>query len=197
MRAVQPYTIIRKFKTSVGFNLDPAVAGALSGNKIKLNSAYDPTGDLGSGQPLGYDQYTALYQRAAVIGWMVKIQLVSIDNTYPIVVGFTPMVSSTLLTAYDHYRELPGTVSTVVTPDVDKNFLSCKGRVKHFFLPRSARLLGDDTVTHGVGSDPSRILYGHIWAQALDKANDTNVVRIVMDVHQVVVFYVPEIPSRS
>lgn len=196
-RTVQPYSITRIVKTCQSFNLDPGAAGSLNSLQFKLNSAYDPSGNLGAGQPLGYDQYTALYQRAGVVSWRMKLELVSTDNTYPIVVGMTPMVSSTALTSYNHYKELPGTVSTIVTPDVDKNFLKAKGGVKRWFMPKSGRMFADDTITHGVGSDPSRILYLHLWAQDLSAANDTAAVRCVATLYQTVRFYVPEIPTRS
>lgn len=196
-RTTQPYSITRILKTCQSFNLDPGAAGALNSITFKLNSAYDPSGSLGAGQPLGYDQYTALYQRAGVVSWRLKLELVSTDNTYPIVVGCTPMVSSTALTSYNHYKELPGTVSTVVTPDVDKNFLYAKGGIKKWFMPKSGRMFADDTITHGVGADPSRILYLHLWAQDLSAANDTAAVRCIATLYQTVRFYVPEIPARS
>lgn len=196
LRSVQPYTLTRNLKSVAHFNVD-AGAGTIYVNTVNLNSAFDPTGVIGSGQPLGFDQYTALYQRCAVVKWSVKLEVCSTDNTNPIMIGFTPLVTSTGLSTYDHYKELPGTVSTILTPDVDKSKLFAKGGVKRYFLPPSARLMSDDTVTHGVGGNPSRILYGHIWVQSMDEASDPSNVRVIATIWQTVVFYVPEIPSRS
>ena len=93
IRTVQPYMISRNLKTVVVFSID-AGAGTIYQQSVKLNSAFDPTGTLGSGQPLGFDQYTALYQRCAVVKWSVKLEICSTDNTNPLVIGFTPLPGS-------------------------------------------------------------------------------------------------------
>lgn len=197
-RTLTPYSITRTLKTVIGgVTLDGGAAGAIAMWKLKLNSAFDPTGDINSQQPMGFDQYSALYQRCAVVKWFVKVELASTDNTYPIVVGCTPIVSATALTTYSHYKEQPGTVSVLVTPDVDKNKFTCRGGVKRFFLPKSASMLADDTITHGVTGDPSRLLYLHLWAQDLAITNDVANVRAIVTLYQTVVFYVPEVPARS
>jgi len=195
-RSVQPYSIVRKLKTCTTFSLDPA-AGAIATQLLCLNSAYDPTQAIGAGQPLGFDQYTSLYQRVAVLGWSVHLQIVSTDNTNPLVVGFCPLVSGSALTSYQHYRELPANKSVIVTPDIDKNILMARGKVKTYFMPKSGRMLSDDTVTHGIGGDPSRKLYGHIYAEDMNLSADPSTVRIVATITQIVCFYVPEVPARS
>lgn len=199
-RTVQPFQIVRTMKSVVAFAIDPAGAGALGAIGtpwLKLNSGYDPTGILGSGQPLGYDQYTALYKRAAVAKWSCKIEICTVDNTTPICVGFTPTISSTALTNYNHYKELPGTVSSIVTPDVDKLTMFARGGVKKYFMPKSGRMLSDDQCTHAIGSDPTNLLYGHIWAQPMDQSSDAGIIRGVITIWQTVIFYQPEVPARS
>lgn len=194
---LQPKSIVRRFKTVKYFTLNP-VAGDLYSQQLKLNSPFDPNGGAGSEQPLGWDQYTALYQRSAVVSWSVNIEAVSTDNTNPIKIGFTPMVSSTGLTEYQHYMELPATVSTVLTPDIDKTLLRSRGGVKKWFLPRGGRMLADDTLSHGTSAgDPSRILYGHVWAEAMDGAADPATVHFTVTMWQTCVLYVPAIPARS
>lgn len=195
VRTVQPYSMVRRLKTVFAGSMD--AAAVVTAKLIKLNSAYDPTGDIGTGQALGFDQYTALYQRCAVVGWKVKIEYCTTDNTYPVCVGFTPMVKSSALNDYSYYKELPGTVSSIVTPDQDKVTLTSKGGVKKFFLPPGGKLLTDDTLTHGVAGDPSRILYGHLWYGALDGSSDPPAMRYIVTIEQLVVFFVPEIPARS
>lgn len=195
-RSVQPYAVTRVLR-SVCRSSQNLNAGTLTALTVLLNSAYDPTGIFGAGQPLGYDQYTALYQRVAVVGWKVIIEACTADNTNPVVIGFTPMVGASALSDFQHYKELPGTVSRIMTPDVDKLIFTAKGGVKKYFMPRSGRMLSDDTVTHGVGGNPSRLLYGHLFLQAMDGTADPGVVNLVVTIVQKVVFYVPEIPSRS
>lgn len=193
---VQPYTIVRTVKSVKEFAIDPD-AGSIYVQTIKLNSCYDPTGTIGSGKPLGFNEYAALYQRSAVIGWSAKLEFVSSDNTYPVVCGICPIADSTGLASFMHYKESKGNRSAIMTPDIDKITVFNRGGVKSWFLPKSANMLSDDTLTHGTAGDPSRILYGHIYAQAMDATSNPGAARVVLTLTQKVVFYVPKTPARS
>lgn len=197
MRMAQPYSIVRKMRTVKHVNLNP-IAAALTLVQLKLNSTFDPHGSAGATQPLGFDQYSTLYKKSAVIGWSVELEIVTVDNSIPTKVGFTPMTQSSGLSAYEHYMELPSTVSTVMTPDIDKAHLRSRGGVKRWLLPPGGKLMTDDTlyVTNDT-ADPTRILYGHLWAQAMDSAADPSAVLITCVITQTVVFFDPKIPDRS
>lgn len=195
-RTVQPYTMARTFKTVTYKSLNPG-AGTIATAILNLNSAFDPTGNIGAEQPLAFDQYTALYKRYAVIKWGVKMEFVSTDNSNPVVVGFTPKTDNTALTAYAHYKEAPGTVSGVITPDIDKFVLYTKGRVSPYFLPKGGKILTDDTLSALISADPSKLLYGHLWAQDIAASADPSAVNCILTIYQTVVFYDPVIPSRS
>lgn len=193
---LQPYSVVRKLKTALVWAHNPA-AGNINVYQLKLNSAYDPNGNLGSSQPLGYDQMAALYSRYCVISYAIHMKAVSTDNTNAIVVGFTPRTEATDLTTYLHYLECPGTVSRHMTPDIDKIEYGSKGRIKKFLLPLGGKMLTDDTVAAATGSDPSKILYGHVWMQSLDATSDPSTVTIVGILYQTIVFFDPIIPARS
>lgn len=195
-RTVQPKSCIRAFKTCTYGALNPG-AGAISVTKQNLNSCFDPTGEAGSGQPLGWDQMTALYNKYCVVAWSVKFEWVSTDNTNALIVGFTPTTSSTALTNYAHYKELPGTVSAIITPDIDRGRLFSKGGVKKWFMPRGGKILSNENLTSSTGGSPTNILYGHMFAQSIDGSADPATVNFIMTVYQKVVFFDPVIPSRS
>lgn len=194
-RAVQPYSIVRKLKTVANFAID--TGAGVTREYYKLNSAFDPSGSVSANQPLGFDQYTSLYNRYCVVNYAVKLEFVTTDNTHPIVVGHTPSTSSTALASFSHYKESPGTTSMVLTPDIDKGRLFTRGKIKPFLLPRGGKYLTDDDVNALVTADPSKILYGHVWAQPMDTTSDPATVRIIATIYQTVVFYDPVIPSRS
>lgn len=192
-RAVQPYSIVRKLKTNFYYSLDPGT-GTVASLIFGLNNAFDPTLSSGTQQGLGFDQYAALYQRYCVVGYDITFKMVTTENTNPVIVGFTPMPGySTALTTYSHYAELPGTVQRLLTPDTDKAFMKAKGKVKPHFLPKGGKMLTDDTLSAGVTTNPSRTLYGHIYAQSMDQAADCSATKLSITVTQTVVFYVPEV----
>lgn len=196
-RAVQPYSIVRKLKTVRQFDLNCG-AGSIYVETVKLNAGDDPTGTLGSLQPLGWDQYAALYQRACVIGWDVKVEACSTDNTNAIVVGFAPMVESSGLTQYEHYKEQAACVSRIMTPDIDKIVFGSRGSVKRWLLPQGGRMLSDANLAGGVTTtDPNKVLYGHLFAQAMDNSADPAVVHCIVTITQIVAFFQPIVPSRS
>lgn len=194
-RSLSPYSIVRRLISCYSTSLDPA-SGFLSYAHLNLNSAYDPTGSLTANQPLGFDQYTALYKRYCVIGWSLKLEWCSTDNTIPIMVGFTPLEDTTKR-EFQHYKELPHTVSSIVTPDIDKLTQFTRGGIKRQMLPGGGKLLSDDTLSASVSANPSRMLYGHIWAQPMDTTVDPTNVKVVLTLYQTIVFFVPETPARS
>lgn len=194
-RALTPYSVARRLVSVYSTSLDPA-AGASAYGYLFLNSAFDPTGSLTGQQPMGFDQYAALYKRYCVIGYSLKLEWCSSDNSVPVMVGFTPLEDTTKRTL-EHYKELPGTVSSIVTPDIDKLTMFARGGVKRRMLPRGGRLLSDDTLCAAVTADPDRTLKGHIWAHAMNMTGDPTSVNCVITLYQTVVFFVPESPSRS
>lgn len=198
MSAGIPPTLVRRMVTSYSFGLDPGAAGAITTQQINLNSAYDPAGTLSATQqPLGMDQYEALYNKYCVVGWKLTVECALLDNSYPCVVGFTPSTSASALTSAGHYRELLGTVSRLATPDIDKIVFGAKGGVKKWLLPVGGKILSDDECTASVGASPSRLLYGHFWIQSLDSGADAGVCRVLVKQEQIVCFFDRKTPSRS
>lgn len=192
-----PKTIVRKLKTSFSLSLDPST-GNIATYLFNLNSAHDPLGNASATQQgLGADQYDALYKRYTIVGWKVKVEAVSTDNSAPIVIGFTPTAQDTALTNYNHYKELPATVSRIMTPDIDKVYFSTKGSVKKWLLPYGGRILIDDTLSAEMGSSPSKILFGHLWAQGANTGADPGAVYVIGTLEQVIVYYDTKIPARS
>lgn len=197
IRTLQPFSIARWLNTSMYFYLDCG-AGTLTAQQLHLNSAFDPMGTLSATQqPLGFDQYASLYKRTCVIAWRLAFEAVSTDNTHPVVVGFTPTTQSSALTSFSHYRELPATVQRTVTPDLDKLFFSARGGIKKWLTPRGGKILSNEDLTATTSADPNQILYGHVYAQAMDGAADPAKIHFTVKLRQLVVFFDPVVPARS
>lgn len=191
-----PASVTRRVRTVFYQTWNLAAASALAGGLVKLNSAFDPSGDFGSGQPLTHDQYSALYRKYQVMGFSVKAEIVTTDNTYPLVVGFTPLTTGTLLTSYQHYKEFGQTVSTLVSPDQDKSYLFCKGSCKRYLAPVSNFYALDDAQAL-ISADPAKMVYGHLWAQPVETGIDPGSVHVVLTLTQVIRYFDRETPARS
>lgn len=193
-----PYTKVVELKTSFLGQHNPA-AGTIGVDTIALNGANDPTLAMGAGQPLYWDQWTAMYRRYCVIGWKIDFQVVTTDNTNPTVFGFCPLTTSTALANHLAYKEVAGNISAVCTPDIDKNYLSAKGSVEKYLLgaKRRGRMLSDDNLYALTSANPTNVLYGHIYTQAFDQSADPAVINYCATLKQIVVFFDPIVPGRS
>jgi len=194
---MQPKTMVRELKTVTFAALNPA-AGAIDIKQLQLNSANDPTGTLNTEQPRFYDQYTAMYSYNCVIGWKVFIEYAtSGDDAVAVVVGFTPTTTTTNQADYASYKELPATKSLILTKDVDKSALGAAGSVKRWLMPRGGRILTERDLCAVSNTNPSQMLYGHVWAQAIDKTADPALINCIITIKQVVVFFNPVVPAQS
>lgn len=196
-RTLQPYSIARWMTTATYLALNPA-AGAITVSTLVLNSGFDPLGSASATQqPLGFEQYEALYNRYCVIGWKIGLECCSTDNSNPVVVGFTPLPTITTLTSFQHYKELPSTVQRIITPDIDKVVFGMRGSVKRWLLPRGGKMLSDTDLSAVTTAYPTKILYGHLYAHAMDVTADPALVHCVIKLRQLVVFFDPKVPARS
>lgn len=196
-RTLTPFTLTRWLPTATYFALNPG-AGTVDSKILYLNSAHDPTGTVSATQsPLGFNQYEALYQRYCIIAYKITFEIVSTDNTHPLIFGFTPSRDVTVLSSWQHYKELPGTVQRVITPDVDKNYIKVKGSIKKWLAPKGSKMLSNEELCAQVTANPSRTLFGHVYVQAMDGAADPASVHVAVRMSQMTVFFEPVIPARS
>lgn len=193
-----PQAITRRLTTTFRANIDPAAASAITASIFALNGAYDPTLALGGVQPLFFDQYNAMYQQYVVLGWDVLIECVSGDNTNPVIVGFTPMTTSTALTTPEHYIESKGTTHKVMTQDIDKIVIRNRGSIKKWLRPNGGSLINDATYCGSPSTNPTTVLFGHLWVAALSyTGTDPSAAQFVIRLSQVIRFFNPVTPARS
>lgn len=190
-----PNMITQRVRTVFTKTWNLAAASALVCNIAHLNSAHDPSGEFGSGQPLRHDQYSALFRKYQVMGWSIKLEVVTKDNTYPLMVGFNCLTTDTKLTSYEHYKELGG-VSQLVTPDMDKTLILARGGVRRYLHPRGSSGSVEE-LQAAIGSDPTKLLYGHFWVQATDSGVDAGEITLVITLTQLVRYFQRESPARS
>lgn len=193
-----PYAITRVLTTTFRVNLDPAAGSAITTNVIALNGAYDPTLALGAVQPLYFDQYNTMYQQYTVLGWNLQVDAVSTDNTNPVIIGVTPMTTSTALTVPEHYLEAKGTTHKIMTQDIDKVVVYNRGSVKKWLRPNGGSLINDTTYSGSPTTNPTTVLFGHIWAAAVAyTGTDPSTVNTIIKLQQVIRFFNPVVPARS
>lgn len=174
--------------------------GSLEMVPIQMNSILDPFGGAGAEQPLGFDQWRALYEYAYVVGAKITCEFHNAD-AIAYVVGITPChiaQGTTSLASYEYYKELPGTKSTVLSPDIDKAVLQSKISIKKWFSVKDLVDTNEYRMNLNTPSEPSKLAYWHLWSQPLDQSStDSTGVQIVMNVEYIVLLTSPVIPARS
>lgn len=193
-RIGMPFKIVRRVRTTLYYAFNPG-AGTIATGLLNLNSAQDPTGNVGSGQPLAHDQYSGLYERCAVIGGTVQVECASADGTNPVAVGINVQPSSSTLTTYEHYKEMPHTSMKLMTPDLDKVVFGTRFGVAKYFGHR--KILSDDRLSAAIGAEPTDLLYGHLFFQSVDKTADSGIIHTVITITQTIVYFKPKAPARS
>lgn len=175
-------------------------AGSLEMVPVQMNSILDPFGGAGSEQPLGFDQWRALYEFGYVVGAKITCEFHNAD-AFAYVVGITPChiaQGTTSLASYEYYKELPGTKSVILSPDIDKAVLQSKISIKKWFSVKDLVDTNEYRINLNTPSEPSKLAYWHLWSQPLDQSStDTTGVQIVMNVEYIVLLTSPVIPARS
>lgn len=196
-RAVTSREKLVKCKVVNCFQLT-STSGALASQNFKMFDITDPLGSGGTAQPLGYDQWKGLYNKAFVVGVKALVRFHN-KGTAAIMVGITPMpenAGSTALGNLNHYMELAQTKSRLLSPDVDHCVLVSKvGTARHVGIKK----LRDEDAFH-VDLDgetaPTRDAWYHVWTQPVDQTS-TVASELVLTVEFLIHLYDPIIPARS
>lgn len=197
-RTLQPRTKLIRVKASNYIPLN-CTSGSLSYSAIQGNSCDDPYVGSGTGQPLGYDQWKTLYQGAYVLSSKVSY---TVHNTSSecIVFGITPMNGPqgfSPLASYEHYREVSGTRSRILSPDVDHGYLSGATSTKKQLHRKNITDEDDLKLNLVTETQPTDMYYWNVWVQPIDQASTVNGIECIVDVEYIVLLTDPIIPTRS
>lgn len=174
-------------------------------DNIQLNSCIDPFCDGSNKQPLGYDQWAALYKKAYVVGSKV-IARVHNNGSSAVAVGICPMPESQSTTAlsaggtqgyqYCSYADFRGNKQRILSPDVDHCVLVHKVSTKRFLGIKDIRDDDNSQISLAAETDATRKAYWHLYSQSLDGTTAYDV-DFVVTVEYIVLLTDPVIPSVS
>lgn len=172
--------------------------GNLSPCYVQLNSCDDPFGANGAGQPLGYDQWKALYKKARIIGTKITAKFHN-GGSSATMVGLCPMPvnqSNTSLSDYEYYMENPQCKSRILSPDMDHVVFSTKVSTKKHLALKDIKDNSEVELDLVTETAPTKLAWCHIFAQSLDQTATFDV-EVVLKVEYIVLLTDPVIPARS
>lgn len=171
--------------------LDPAASWIASQYTFSANGLYDPDITGTGHQPMGFDQWTALYNKYTVIG--SKITVKPAFNNSPesgsyvcglTVEGLVPTAASITKLM----ETFPGRMKTVQSGIQIPTFV---GKFKpHYWYP-NRKLLTDDLLAGTASANPSDQVYYNIYAYYVDQATNATEIKLIVTIDYLVVFTDP------
>lgn len=157
----------------------------------------DPFLSSDNNQPLGYDQWKAVYNRAKVLGVRVTWTCHN-AGTVAVMVGITPIPEgeNVAQTPWEYNAESTGTRYRILSPEMDHTTLSYKGSTKRFFRLNDIKDTEEIACDIDAETGPSRDATITCWA-ALHNGVTSTAVDYVCKVEYIVLLDKPEIPGRS
>lgn len=157
----------------------------------------DPLQGNGTAQPLGFDQWKALYNSAKVLGTKIVVQCHNAGNA-SVIVGVSRQEEdgSLLPTSFDQAIEIPGTKYKFLSPDVDRAILSMSGSTKKML--NLTNLKDEDAIKNDIVSDtePTRSYNYLVWSQPHDKTTAGDL-ELIITMYYVILLYDRITPARS
>lgn len=175
---VDPDSVFVKLKYTFYWD-DSAATGKV--NYIRGNGPYDPDNGIGGSQPVGYDQYAALYQKQITYGSKVRIMMVN-QGTNAVEATLIPQlvaantVNDPLTAAYSTWKIVPPTATAGTR--VLKSYMSTKKMY-------AKRLGGEDNFASATNSLPVNQWWWMFLRQ--DTSLATN---ITMKTYGIVTYYI-------
>lgn len=173
-------------------------AGAMERYLISMTNIVDPLGGGSANQPLGYDQWKTLYDKAKILGAKVKMTVHNSGTAEPIIMGLNPRYpnSSTSLADWEYNVEVAGSKSRILSQDVDHGTLVMSKSTKKMLNLKNLKDSTDIECDIGSDTGPSLSAYIEAWTQPFDKASATTA-DVIIQVDYIVMLYDPIVPARS
>lgn len=196
-RAIVPASRVAQVQTTEHLTFT-GTTGAIDTKQINWNVITDPFVGSSANQPLYYDQIKTMYRTAIVLGAKITVQMHNNSSTVPIVCGLyvEPYDTSTSVTSYEYFRELPWTGrQRVLSSDVDVAYLSQKISAKKYFK-QGVKTEEDFRADIENDGSPTKIGKARLFIQALDQSSTATALAVVT-IQQIVKFLDPYTPARS
>lgn len=147
---------------------------------FRANSCFDPDYTGAGHQPMGFDEWSALYNSYTVLGSKINASWMIGSNRSCIIGIHLSDGPAPAYTAYSSYIESrKGTHKVVSDPDRAYRTVS-KFSAKRFFNVSDVK--DNDELSAAVADDPSKLAYYVLWSQDEDGSSSlTNYVLVTID----------------
>lgn len=191
-----PTTRVAKLKYAQVMSVSSA-SGIIGEQRFSANNIYDPDVTGTGHQPMGHDQWAALFNHYVVLGSKITVNFCDSDSTTtPTHVGLYLSDGKTLsyTAGYEYIEARKGAFRLIVPNEGKRHRLVNKFSAKKFFNVKDVK---DNLSRLGAatGASPTEQSFYHIWVQTLDSS--TNTIRCVVEIEYIVLYSEPKDLSVS
>lgn len=163
-----------QYTTKLRYNELFSFGGAPQGyRQYRANSCFDPVLALGGGQPMGYDQLSALYLRYRVNSCSIKVNFSNLTNVPCYVVAY-PLTTSSIPAGLQNDLEQRYSKNKMLGGNASRGFCSLTNSVNIAKIMGQPTIL-DDKYQSSTGSDPLQVIYWNISIYSVDSTTLLNV----------------------
>lgn len=176
-RSLAPKQLKVKLRYAAVLDLNPST-GSTVVYKFRANGMYDPNAEVGGHQPLGFDQYMALFDHFTVIGSKItlvaSVGTVSTGITIPSLIGINKnddvnLVDSTPVALL----ETPSTVWDVLSTGEGSNTQTTLQMTYSAVKDQGVvNPLDNENLRGSASADPTEQTYYHIFYQSVNDTGD-------------------------
>lgn len=185
----QMRTVLRYAESLITVN--GGAAGTSDAYVFSANGLFDPNITGVGHQPRGFDQYMGLYTYYVVVASRITVKYSpSPSETLNQMIGLAPIAVATENTDPKDYMESQGCVWDFLRPGTSGASKTLKVEVdlKNWFGVRD--VIDDDLLRGDSSQNPSRQLYYHVWASAI-QASDPSAIDVNAILEYDVIFFTP------
>lgn len=169
-------------------NLDLSSTGGAE-NAFRLNSLFDPDFTGTGTQPIGFDQWSALYNRYRVHSCSMHVEWLSSGTTLGAICGISVRRDSGVVNQFqdlvgEPYTKWIGVGSAQAGPGCLHHAVS----VRELYGISNSTFMDED-YSASISGSPSRIVYGHVWANTWTQTAEAVAMRCAVHLIYDVEFY--------
>lgn len=154
--------------------------GALSLQVFTGNGLFDPDITNAGAQPLGYDQWSAFYNRYRVLASSMQADYVTPDastnDAQTLRVALVPSASATTYTNFEAAASQPYAVSKYVNGTIPNNASRLTALMESAVINGRTKqgILDDDNMSAATSANPADLWYWHLYCSPVDSTATTS-----------------------
>lgn len=201
-RSLAPRSMKIKLRYTEYIALNPS-SGSMTAHRFRANGMHDPNAETGGHQPLGFDQYMALYDHFTVIGSRItvvaSVATVSTGITIPSIIGINKNDDTNIIESTPQaLTETPSSVWDILSTGEGSHTNSTLSMTYSAVKDQGVVNPLDNPELKGTASsDPTEQTYFHVFYQSMNDTGDMPALSAIVKIDYIAILTEPKDLARS